>query len=186
MLSIIIPAKNEPYLPVLLEKLAKIRDKEILIQTEEGLGNAVIQGIKKAKGDKIIVMDADGGHNPKYIPFFKKELEKHPMVIGSRYIDGGGDKRNLFRRIISRIITLIVRLKLNNGIKDPLSGYFGFRKEILNGVDLYCKGFKIGLEIIMKTGTKVKEIPIILERRKLGKSKANIKELINLVNLLCR
>jgi len=184
--SIIIPAKNEPYLPLLLGKINKIIDAEILVETAEGLGQAVRNGIKKSKGDNIIIIDADGQHNPKYLPKFIEALETHEMVIGSRYLDGGGDQREFYRKIMSKIATTLAKLKLNNGIKDPLSGFFGFRKKILNKINLNCNGFKIGFEILMKTKPTVKEIPVIIEKRKIGESKANFKEIVRVVNLLCR
>jgi dolichol-phosphate mannosyltransferase len=186
LLTLIIPAKNEPYLSILLNKLKRLKNTEILIQTEEGLGNAVKKGVKKAKGNKIIIIDADGSHNPKYIPIFSRLLDKHSMVLGSRYIKDGYDKRKFYRRVISVVSTLFARLKLRNGVKDPLSGFFGFKKELLNNISLDCNGFKIGFEVMMKTKVKAKEIPIVLEERKMGKSKANFKEFISLVRLLCR
>jgi dolichol-phosphate mannosyltransferase len=175
--SIIIPAKNEPYLPSLISSIKKVlKNTEILIQTEEGLGNAVRKGFKKARGEKIVIMDADGQHNPKYLPEIVKSLDEYEMVICSRL----KDERSFFRRIISKIATCYVKKKFKLKIKDPLSGYFGVRKSLIKNLKLQTNGFKIGLEIILKAKPRIKEIPIVLEERKLGKSKAGLKELIEL------
>jgi len=175
--SIVIPAKNEPYLPSLISNINKVlKNAEILVQTEEGLGNAVKKGFEKARGEKIVVMDADGQHNPKYLPEIVKSLDEYEMVIASRL----KDERNFFRKIISKIATWYIRKKFKLKIKDPLSGYFGVRKSLIKNLDLQTKRFKIGLEIILKAKPKIKEIPIVLEKRKMGKSKVGLREGIEL------
>jgi len=177
--SIIIPAKNEPYLPFLLDRIKKLGDFDILIQEEAGLGNAVRQGFAKAKNEKIIVMDADGQHNPTYLPRIIKALNKHEMVICSRK----KDEREFYRKFITRITTWWVKRKFNLKLKDPLSGYFGIRKSLIKDLKLETDGFKIGLEIILKAKPRIKEIPYTLEKRKIGRSKACLRELLNLMKI---
>ncbi|HDH91675.1 MAG TPA: glycosyltransferase [Candidatus Aenigmarchaeota archaeon] len=178
--SVIIPAKNEPYLPFLIQKIRKVlKNPEILVQEEEGLGKAVRKGFEKARADKIIVMDGDGQHPPEKLPEIIKNLENFEMVICSRE----RDERSLFRRLITRIATWWVKKRFNLELKDPLSGYFGIRKSLLKNLKLETDGFKIGLEIILKAKPRVKEIPYTLEKRKMGRSKACLRELLNLMRI---
>ncbi len=178
--SIIIPAKNEPYLPFLIQKIKKIlKNPEILVQTEEGLGRAVRKGFEKAKSDKIIVMDADGQHPPEKLPEILKNLEGYEMVICSRE----KDERSLFRKLITKIVTWYVKKKFDLKIKDPLSGYFGVRKSLIKDLKLETDGFKIGLEIILKAKPRIKEIPYSMKKRKMGRSKACLRELLNLMRI---
>ena len=155
-----------------------------------GLASAVIDGFKTAKGLIIGVMDADFSHDinviPKLIrPIINNEAE---LTIGSRYIkEGGIENWPLKRKIISRGATLL-SLPLTK-IKDPMSGFFFLKKEVIEGIELNAKGYKILLEIIVKGSyDKVKEIPYTFVDRKSGKSKLNKSEYIdylkNLFNLI--
>jgi len=150
-----------------------------------GLSSAVIAGIRVAKGDYIGVMDADFSHPPQIIPNLLKELRRHDIVIASRYIGGGGivnwSKR---RKVVSKGATYLARPLTN--IKDPMSGFFFFRKGILSGIALSPKGFKICLEVIVKTKSRKKEIPYTFVDRLKGKSKMGKKEIWNYIIHLSR
>ena len=118
------------------DKTAEIARKmkcRVIIGKKQGLGQAIIDGIHFAKGKVLLVMDADLSHNPKSIPSMLRPIFEQgvDMTIGSRYVDGGGTKNwNLRRRAISRIACLCA-LPIT-GVKDATSGFFAFRKEILN------------------------------------------------------
>ena len=172
--TIIIPAKNEPYLPTLLKEL---KDYEVLVQTEPGLSYAVLQGIKKASGNKIVIMDGDGSHHVSSIPYMLKLLDTYDVVIGSRYINGGYTEDSWSRIQISKFYNKIARVILQISVKDNMSGYIVAKRRVFQELNIENKGYKIGLEIIVKSigKFKVTEYPIAFTKRKEGKSKATLK-----------
>jgi len=136
------------------------------------LSLSVLEGIARAKGELIVVMDADGSHPPELIPEFLNEIDRgHDLIVASRYVRGGGSSGfPLIRRLGSRFACLIGSLV--TPIKDNTSGYFCIRRSALDGVTLTPQGFKIGLEIFVKAKARsFKEIPYIFANRKRGRSK---------------
>jgi dolichol-phosphate mannosyltransferase len=168
------------------EKLKKKYKMQVLHRKGKlGLSSAVLDGIKIAKGDIIGVMDADLSHPPEEIPKFLKEIkEGADFVIGSRYKKGGKvEDWETKRKIISKVAKFLAKPLTN--ITDPLSGFFFFRKKLIDGIELNPKGFKIGLEILVKAKPKkVVEIPYTFVGRKRGKSKLNLKEYSNYLHHL--
>lgn len=152
-----------------------------------GLSSAIIDGVKVATGDYLVVMDADLQHPPELLPAMVKVAVNggYELVIASRYVSGGSIKGwGLMRRIASLIATLIARALLSRvrSIKDPLSGYFLLRSEVIKRSlgALNPRGFKILLEILVKCDVKrMKELPYTFVPRKRGKSKLNIIEVAN-------
>jgi putative flippase GtrA len=135
-----------------------------------GLSSAVIEGFKIAKGDVLGVMDADLSHPVEALPEMVKSLEKYEMTVGSRHVPGGGIERwPLHRRALSK--SAILMAKPLTSLKDTTSGYFMIRREVLEGPELNPKGFKICLEIAVKSGAKLKEVPIMFRDRAHGESK---------------
>jgi glycosyltransferase involved in cell wall biosynthesis len=171
--TVILPVKpeGEPYLNTLVQDLEKY-NLEILVETGRGLGHAVRNGIEKASNDMIIIMDTDGSYSPRDIPRFIENLEENLMVIGSKYLTidefVGHDGRSPIRKIVTKTFNKLVNKLLKINLTDPLSGYFGIRKELVENIDLDCEGFKIGLEILHKTGVEAKEIPIKMKKRVSG------------------
>jgi dolichol-phosphate mannosyltransferase len=144
-----------------------------------GLSSAVLEGWKIADGEILGVMDADLSHPPEKIKelFGAIEIGEADFTIGSRYIKGGKiEGWNLKRKLMSKTSTLLSRVYTK--VKDPMTGYFMIKKEVIKNVDLNPKGFKILLEIIIKGKYQnIKEIPIIFINRIEGKSKAGTKEI---------
>jgi len=152
-----------------------------------GLASAVMAGFEKAKGEKICVMDADLSHDPSLLPHMAKALENGcDLVVGSHYVKGGGSEGwPKFRQWGSRFAILLARPLTT--VKDATSGYFCFKRSLLNGVHLDPLGFKIGLEIFVKTKPKkIQEIPFIFKDRQAGKSKLNQKEVVNYLKHLLK
>jgi len=175
MISIIIPAFGaEPYLPHLIEEIKRFveGDYEILIQSEKGFGRAILAGVERSKGDKIIIMDADGSHNPKYILEMLRKLSEADMVIGSRYVAGGANMDAFARRIASMLFCGAARLLLRVSVRDPMSGFLALRKKVFDEIKVNPLGYKLGLEIIVKGGGKLRilEHPIVFEKCKMGKA----------------
>ncbi len=151
-----------------------------------GLGFAVLEGLRRAPGDILVVMDADLSHPPERIPDLvaaAQRPESH-LVIGSRYTSGGtiaGDW-SLLRHINSRAATLLARLFTR--VRDPMSGFLAMRRDILDRAagTLDPIGYKIGLELIVKCRCRtVCEVPIHFSDRHLGKSKMGLREQLRYV-----
>lgn len=183
MLSIILPVKNEPYLFTLLSELNTTLKFpfEVKVQTEKGLGYAVMCGIKQAKGDIIAICDADGSHPIQAIPAMVNLLRTSDIVIGSRYVRGGTTQDSFSRKIISRIYCKFAQTLFGLTIKDNMSGFIVAKKEVFETYPIGNKGFKFGLELLCKSKHQYKatEYPISFSKRKLGKSKASPMEAIH-------
>ncbi|MCL5038159.1 MAG: polyprenol monophosphomannose synthase [Chloroflexi bacterium] len=146
-----------------------------------GLSSAVMEGFEASKGDIIIVTDADLSHDVGIIPQMVEMIEKGEaqVVVGSRYIKGGGIKNwPLVRFIISRGAILLSRGV--TGVTDSMSGFFAIHRSVIDGAELSAIGYKIGLEIFVKGKyDKVKEIPYVFVNRAEGRSKLSKGEFIN-------
>jgi len=143
---------------------------------KRGLATAVVKGLKAASGEIIGVMDADLQHPPEVIPDMIKAIQGGAdMAVASRYVEGGGCPHwGLSRRVISRVALLVAHLLLpsTRRVKDPLSGFFFFRRRNITPSKLRPIGYKISLEIMLVGGFKrLVEVPYVFEDRSAGKSK---------------
>jgi len=148
---------------------------------DHGLSQSVVDGFTQAFSDIFVVIDADLSHPPALIPVMYKEIiSGNDIVIGSRYMEGGGIKKwPLKRRIISLGATFLGRLLFPN-ITDPVSGYFAVKKSVVERAPLKPRGYKILLEILGKgIWKKTKEIPFEFVDREVGSSKLKIKTIID-------
>jgi dolichol-phosphate mannosyltransferase len=147
-----------------------------------GLGTAYIAGFKYAIEhgyDAAFEMDADFSHDPRYLPDFLKAIEHADLVIGSRYVRGGGTPNwSLGRRIISGGGNIFVRTMLGMiAVHDCTAGYRCYRREVLESIDLdtsQSQGYAFQVELayrVMKQGFRIVETPIIFMDRRVGKSK---------------
>lgn len=163
----------------------------LLTGKKEGLGVAYIRGFKYAinelKADIVFQMDADFSHNPQLIPEFLNEIENgYDLVVGSRYIKGGGTPDwNLQRRIISRSGNFFARVVGGLWkVHDCTNGYRAIRTSILKKLDfknLHTKGYAFLSTLLYELlahGARVKEIPILFYDRKFGETKLNKKDII--------
>lgn len=163
----------------LKEKYARL---EVLRRlNERGLSSAVLHGFRSSKSDILGVMDADLSHPPEKIPELVEPIIKGEadIVIGSRYIDRGeiGDWA-LRRKISSKLATLAVKGLTN--VKDPMSGFFFLKREVIEDVELSPKGFKIALEILVRGKYhKVVEVPILFRDRIYGETKLNSRVILD-------
>jgi dolichol-phosphate mannosyltransferase len=153
-------------------------------KNEKGLATAVIYGIEFAKGDIIEVMDADLQHPPEVSLKLLKAIEEgSDLVIASRYIKGGKcNSWGLFRRINSKVALSFSHILLpkTRTIKDPMTGFFMFRRDKIKGIKLKPIGYKILLELlVMGRFTNIAEIPFTFEERYSGKSKLRLSQQID-------
>ncbi len=162
-----------------------ICDKIHLLQRTDklGLASAYIDGIKygiRYNYDAFIQMDADFSHNPKYLVNIIEYLKNSDLVIASRNVHGGKVIGwSLLRTIISKGGSLYSRIILNCPITDLTGGFNGWKKDIIEKInlnDIISKGYCFQIEMkyrAYKKNAKIKEFPIIFEDRKFGKSKMN-------------
>ena len=134
------------------------------------------QGIKSADGRYIITMDADLQHPPSYIMnIYNALLKNYDIVIASRYCKNGSPgNRKVVRGIISRTATFMAQflLRSSRDIKDPLSGFLGFKNGLKLEIRDYWKGYEIGIFLrACNNNLKIKEIPYKFVERERGKSK---------------
>jgi len=153
-----------------------------------GLSSAVLDGIQLAKGGIIGVMDADLSHPPEKIPeLVKPNLSgESDLVIGSRNVkEGNIENWSLRRKASSKLATLAARGLTH--VKDPMSVFFFLKKEVIEGIELSPKGFKIDLEILVKGKyKKVTEVPILFIDRKYGVSKLSRSVILDYFSHLVR
>jgi dolichol-phosphate mannosyltransferase len=147
--------------------------------SDRGLSPAVLDGLRRSRGDVFVVMDADLSHPPEVLPGMLAELDAGAdFVLGSRFVNGGttDDNWGIFRWLNSKFATLLA-LPLAP-VKDPMSGFFMIRRATFErGRDYNPIGYKIGLELLVKCNCRRPvEVPIHFQDRQFGKSKLSLKE----------
>jgi len=154
-----------------------INHKVHVRKNKRGLSSAVIDGIRIACGKYVLVMDSDFSHPPEMIRkmYSKITNDNLDIVIGSRYVKGGKFEGWPFsRRFMSRLANLIPRFVLGLKVNDSMSGLFLIKKQLVEGISFKAIGYKILLEILVKTKTsKIHEIAYTCKNRKDGISKFN-------------
>lgn len=154
--------------------------KMIVRKDKRNLSQSILEGFKHAQYPIVLTLDADLSHPPEKIPELLSAITPSvDMAIGSRYVAGGTIDKNwpLARILSSRLSALAAKIALRLKIKDPLSGFIAIRKETVTSKMhlLQPRGWKIGLEIIVKCGCKkIVEVPIHFSERTSGKSKLSL------------
>ena len=153
----------------------KLDVKVIRREGKFGLSSAIVVGLQSATGDMLVVMDGDFSHPPQVIPSIIDALQDSncDIVVASRYVKGGSVIGWPFkRRLMSKGATKIAQYGLGIEVKDPVSGFFAFRRDIIHGIKFDAIGYKMLLEILVKTrGARVKEVPYTFINRRIGTSK---------------
>jgi dolichol-phosphate mannosyltransferase len=148
---------------------------------KEGLGPAYIAGFKRALeggAGLIVEMDSDFSHEPAYLPRLLEAAEHADLIIGSRYVPGGGvGEWGALRRAISRGGSTYARLVLGLDVRDLTGGFKCFRREVLEAIDLdaiQARGYAFQVEMTYRAierGFEVIEVPIVFRDREAGSSK---------------
>jgi dolichol-phosphate mannosyltransferase len=160
-------------------------------EARNGLAGAVVYGMSRARGEYLVVMDADLQHPPEQIPELVKPLEcgEAEFVIGSRYVEGGktDQKWGPLRRVNSLLATVLSR-PLVGRTRDPMSGFFAVRAEtFFRAENLEPVGYKIALELLCKCRVRrVREVPIRFGLRQTGTSKLNVRQRLHFLDHLSR
>jgi dolichol-phosphate mannosyltransferase len=168
----------------------RIRIDIITRDAKSGLSSAIIKGVQYAAGDFLVIMDGDFSHPPNVIPSIIQVLQdsNYDIVIASRYVKGGSIIGWPFkRRLVSKGATKIARYGLGIDVKDPVSGFFAFRRDIINDIKFDAIGYKMLLEILVKTkGARVKEIPYTFTNRTIGTSKLDAGVMLDYLRAVLR
>ena len=159
---------------------------------KDGLSGAVLAGFGLARGDVLVVMDADLQHPPETLPALIQPLERGDadFVLGSRHAPGGTveEKWGVLRRMNSRVATLLARPFAGPRTTDPMSGFFALRRATLDQAErLTPLGYKIGLELMCKCRVeRVTEVPIHFKARARGQSKLTLAQQFRYLEHLSR
>lgn len=150
-------------------------------KTDKGFASAILYGLKKSKGDLVVVMDTDFSHDPKLIPLMISKAKKFDLVIGSRYAKNGGGE-NVIRFLLSKAYNIYLRFILKIKISDFLFGYFCINRKFLIKNNLLNKNIFTGFGdyfirlayFVNKSGGTFIEIPAFYKDRIYGSSKSNL------------
>jgi len=162
-----------------------------------GLGTAYIAGFKRAlagRADLICTMDADFSHNPRYIPDMVEKIgQGYDLVIGSRYVPGGGSRGCTFdRKLLSWGANAFARAVLGLRAHDTTAGFRCYRREVLDSVQLdeiKASGYSFLIEMlhrVRRRGWQIGEVPIVFENRRLGTSKISRNEITRAMGTVLR
>ena len=148
---------------------------------KEGLGRAYLAGFAWALQrdyQLVMEMDCDFSHDPKYLPGMLAAAGEADLVLGSRYVPGGGTVNwGLVRKLISRGGSLYARTILGLTVRDLTGGFKCFRREVLEAIDLptvRCNGYAFQIELTYRAarkGFRIRELPIVFADRRVGQSK---------------
>ena len=175
----------------------KVRDLQrkydnllLLVRPQKsGLGTAITDGFKvflslENPPHRIITMDADFSHNPKEIPKLIEPIQQgYDLVIGSRYVRGGGTRDwGIFRMTVSKIANLITRVRIDAKISDFTSGMRCYSTKLVRSMinDLHSQTYEIQIETIRQANQrkfKIREVPITFINRKKVESKLSVNEI---------
>jgi dolichol-phosphate mannosyltransferase len=154
----------------------------VLRLNEKGLASAILHGIRIASGDTLVVMDTDFNHPPDLIPLLIKITNNFDIAIGSRYIKGGGMESSRFRFLGSKLFNKLIQYFLGVKTTDNLSGFFAFKKSILDGINLETIFYGYGdyfirfLYVMQKRNKFILETPVVYKNRMGGLSKTDLKK----------
>ena len=166
-----------------IKKIAENTINVIHRKAKNGLSSAILNGVQHAKGETIVIMDSDFSHPPQILPKMIEAFKQYQcdLVVASRYITGGHIQGwTTKRKIMSKVATIIAKKGLGVKTKDPMSGFFAFKKNIIKGLNFDALGYKFLLELLVKTkDINIKEIPYTFENRKFGSSKLDSTTIID-------
>ncbi|WP_225320639.1 glycosyltransferase family 2 protein [Streptomyces luteolifulvus] len=197
--SLVVPARNEARnIPWVFEQIPACVDEVILVdgdstdatipmaqhclptvrnvqQSGPGKGNALRTGFLEAKGDYVVMMDADGSMSPGEIPHFLHFLEHgYDFVKGSRFVAGGGSLDiTRIRRMGNHVLLMATNRLYHASLTDLCYGFCAFRRSFLDQLDLHAAGFEIEAEMIthaLRSGLRIAEVPSLELPRRNGRS----------------
>jgi dolichol-phosphate mannosyltransferase len=141
-------------------------------------GDAIRTGIQSAKGERLLIMDADGSHDPDFVRVLWKFHGDYDVVIASRYVQGGSTENSKILNLMSWILNITYRIVLQINCKDISNSFKIYKTRQLKELNLSCNDFDIVEEILFKLNKRskisFKEVPYTFKRRITGTSKRNL------------
>ena len=201
MLSVIVPMRNEPHpeeavgrihealidLPEDYEVIVVTGDRENapfkcpnfprtrhVVTYGDSLERSILNGFSHAHGDKVAVMDADGSHPAGNLPNMAMLLSEYELVVGSRFVAGAEFKASLKRGLVTTL-TRYMAYEAGSNLRDPMSGFFALRREVLDRCRFRPITWKTALEVELRARPKTVEIPIRFLERVEGKSNTSMR-----------
>lgn len=155
---------------------SKNRKIRLILRTNErGLASALARGIKESKGNIVGWMDADLGMPPSLLPELVRQLPEYDVAVGSRYANGGKDKRDLKRKVTSRMINIFTNILLGFSVRDFNSGFVVAKKSVFDDIQIMHKGYgQYCIRFLydcLNKGYNTKEVGYIFTERRRGESK---------------
>ncbi|WP_084703984.1 glycosyltransferase family 2 protein [Phaeacidiphilus oryzae] len=154
---------------------ASLPGVRVVAQHGQGKGSALRTGFTEAKGDYIVMIDADGSMSPREIPRYVHFLENgYDFVKGSRFMGGGGSLDiTTVRRLGNRALLALTNVMYQSTLTDLCYGFIAFRRDALDRLDLQSTGFEIETEMVVRAllgGLRVAEVPTLELPRRTGQS----------------
>ncbi len=142
-------------------------------------GHAIRTAVQEARGANVVLMDADGSHNPDFVSRLWQDRANADLVIASRYVPGGSTENPAVLILMSLMVNVVFRLALGLKCHDVSNSFRLYRGEDFRALRLKCNHFDIVEEILIQIttlhpGYRVKELPFRFEKRKAGKTKRNL------------
>jgi len=174
----------------LADQLAEVNPGRVFVvhrPGKMGLGTAYIAGfhmaLEELRAQRILTMDADFSHNPRYVPAMIALSTEKDVVIGSRYVPGGGAKNCTWKRVwLSKGANMFARSALGLKANDTTAGFRLYHNYVLESIPLdtvFSSGYSFLVEMLFmcqRRGWQVGEIPIIFEDRRKGQTKISRQE----------
>lgn len=161
-----------------------------------GYASAIQDGMRwaLAQGARLVIqMDADFSHDPKHVPQMVEKSQNCDLVIGSRYIRGGGTRNwGLDRKILSGTANALARNLLRLPVRDTTGGYRCWRRELIENagiLDIKVQGYAflfVSADLCRRAGARFGEIPIIFTDRQFGKSKMSRQIIFEAIRVLLK
>ena len=168
---------------VIAERLAEELDPVRVLHRhrKQGLGRAYVAGFAvalEAGAELVLEMDSDFSHDPADLPRLVAASEAADLVLGSRYVPGGGiTEWGRLRRLVSRGGSAYARILLGVPVRDLTGGFKCFHRRVLEAIDLehvHADGYGFQIELTyraVRAGFTVAEVPIVFRERRVGSSK---------------
>lgn len=159
-------------------EIVKNLGHSLIPQNGKGFGLAIDTGVNKAKGDIVIIMNADNSHDPGDIPKLLKKIEQgYDLVMASRYIPGAGsDDDTLVHYIGNKFFTALCNIIHKTNLSDSLYFYLAAKREIFETISLESRGVDYCIELpvkAQKSGFKIVQVPSFERKRSGGRAKIN-------------
>ncbi|MDR2010957.1 MAG: glycosyltransferase, partial [Bacteroidales bacterium] len=185
---------GQPYEILVIDTISSMDNTEEICQKNRcvyinrengnGYGDAIRTGILRASNKYLVIMDADGSHNPDdVIRFYEAIEEGYDLIIGSRYTAGGNSHNGLILKLMSYVLNVTYRIFFNVKANDISNSFRLYHTDQLKPLALECDNFDIVEEIIIKLSISISpfnllEVPIFFNQRRHGQSKRNLVKFI--------